>query len=287
MTDTIEAKLVKTLTARRKPRILYHYTSGSGLICILESRSIWATNIRFLNDSTEYNFALNLARSAIQERIDKARNKFDLGLYTVLAERLAGNIQAEVYVSSFTENPDQLSQWRAYSPATGGYAVGFASKSLIPRGEEPNRFLARCAYDGDSQSDLISDLLQAVAGFAEDNARGNTQDGVFRESFKLLGRLLPRVAPLLKDHSFFEEQEWRLVGLATSFEHSPVRFRDGRSMLIPYQRHPFSARLPIEELVIGPTPHRELARDAAEAILLSNGLPSTKVRSSSIPYRTW
>src|SRR5450759_5567317 len=130
MNENSEAALVKALTARRRPRVLYHYTSASSLIGILQSRAIWTTNIRFLNDSTEYAFALALARDVIQRRADKAQNKFDFGLYTVLLERLTADIQSEVYVSSFTEKADQLGQWRAYCPPTGGYAVGFRSKML-------------------------------------------------------------------------------------------------------------------------------------------------------------
>jgi hypothetical protein len=113
---------------------------------------------------------------------------------------------------------------------------------------------------------------------------------VFRESFKLLGRLLPLTAPALKAASFAEEQEWRLVRLPSSFDEGELQFREGRSMLIPYHQHYFPDNgrcAPIEELVVGPTPHPELAREAAQALLMAHGLTSAMVRSSSIPYRTW
>ncbi len=291
MSQLVETQLVKSLSAGRKPRMLYHYTSGSGLIGILKSQSIWATSIRFLNDSTEYSFALNLAHNVIRERIAKASNKFDRALNTVLEERLASDVHAEIYVSSFTENGDQLSQWREYCPPTGGYAIGFRSKSLVPPAESgPDCFLARCVYDLGSQEHLIRNLVQAVAQFAEESLHAKlTHDRVFREAFKLLGRLFPLVAPALKHPSFAEEREWRLIRLPISFEHEP-HFRAGRSMLIPYQEHSFpdkSHSVPIEELVVGPTPHPDLASDAAQALLSSCGLSSASVRSSAIPYRTW
>jgi hypothetical protein len=293
MNENSEAALVKALTARRRPRVLYHYTSASSLIGILQSRAIWTTNIRFLNDSTEYAFALELARDVIQRRADKAQNKFDFGLYTVLLERLTADIQSEVYVSSFTENADQLGQWRAYCPPTGGYAVGFRSKMLVrfPT-NEVQRFLTRCVYDGEGQYDLINSLVQVVANFAQDKIAAKLEhDRIFREAFKLFGRLLPLVAPALKDSSFAEEQEWRLVCLPTSFEDSPTRFRAGRSMIIPYHEHSLSdddtSKLPVEELMIGPTPHPRLAREAAQNLLSSYGLMKATVHSSSIPYRSW
>src|SRR5208283_3039787 len=78
-------------------------------------------------------------------------------------------ISSEVYVSSFTENADQLGQWRAYCPPTGGYAVGFRSKILaqFPT-NEVQRFLTRCIYDGEGQYDLINSLVQVIANFAQD-----------------------------------------------------------------------------------------------------------------------
>jgi hypothetical protein len=294
MQESIQSELIKNLSSKRRPRVLYHYTSGSGLIGILKSKSIWATSIRFLNDSTEYSLALTLALDVIQKRIEDARNKFDLGLYSVLKDRLAGEEgHGEVYVSSFTENGDQLSQWRAYSPPTGGFAIGFRSKSLTDLTESnPDRFLARCTYDASSHEELIRSLIETVAKFAEEfNAHNKVNhDRVFRESFKLLGRLLPLTAPALKDASFAEEQEWRLVRVPSSFEEGKLQFREGRSMLIPYYQHSFpndGGSVPIEELVVGPTPHPELAREAAQALLTTHGLPSAIVRSSSIPYRTW
>lgn len=292
MQEPLEKRLIKNLSAKRRPSVLYHYTSGPGLIGILQSKSIWATNIRFLNDSTEYSLALKLAQEVIQNLIEDAHNKFDLGLYNVLKEKLAGEKgQGEVYVSSFTENGDQLSQWRAYCPPAGGYAIGFKSKSLMePGGSNSDRFLARCTYDLPSQKELIRNLIQTVAEFAEGSVHDHvTHDRVFRESFKLLGRLLPLVAPALKDSSFSEEQEWRLVRLPSSFEDGTQQFRQGRSMLIPYYQHSFpteNGTAPIEELVVGPTPHPDLARDAAQALLMTHRRPAA-VRSSSIPYRTW
>ena len=294
MHEPLQSDLIKNLSSKRRPRILYHYTSGSALIGILKSQSLWATSIRFLNDSTEYNLALKLAQEVIQNRIDSAMNNFDRGLYNVLKERLAGEKgHGEVYVSSFTENGDQLSQWRAYSPPTGGFAIGFRSKSLTDMtGSNPDRFLARCTYDAPSQEELIRGLIQTVAKFAEDNNAHNqmSHDRVFRESFKLLGRLLPLIAPALKDASFEEEREWRLVRLPSSFDDMDLQFREAKSMLIPYYQHRFpgnGGHAPVEELIVGPTPHPELAREAAQSLLGTYGLRRPIVKSSSIPYRTW
>jgi hypothetical protein len=48
-----------------KPKaLLYHYTDQRGLLGILRSQSIWATHIRYLNDSSEYNHVqISLSRA--------------------------------------------------------------------------------------------------------------------------------------------------------------------------------------------------------------------------------
>jgi hypothetical protein len=36
------------------PPILYHYTSQDGLLGILDSKSIWASKVQYLNDEQEF-----------------------------------------------------------------------------------------------------------------------------------------------------------------------------------------------------------------------------------------
>jgi hypothetical protein len=44
------------------PPLLYHYTDATGLLGIVQSRAIWATHIRYLNDAQEFDYAADLAR---------------------------------------------------------------------------------------------------------------------------------------------------------------------------------------------------------------------------------
>ena len=61
-------------------------------------------------------------------------------------------------------------------------------------------------------------------------------------------------------------------------------------MLIPYVEFKLTddpnQPLPIEEIIIGPTPHEDLSKASVEAYLSVNGVTSCKVISSGIPYRT-
>lgn len=272
--------------------MLYHYTSGEGLIGIIESRAVWASDIRFLNDSREYALAVELVRTRLEARLREVRSRYDAALYQVLLENIGLTSVNHVYVTSFSQEGDQLSQWRAYCPSNGGYAIGFPGSALAQTVKpHEDRFLAQCVYDEETQETVIEDLIAAVESFSADQRHaGASPDRVYREAYKLLGKYMPLVAPILKHGSFEEEAEWRLICLGTSFENSEPLFRMGKSTLVPYFQHSLELKhevLPVEEIIVGPTPHPDLAREAITDFLLSRHVRTKEIRSSLTPYRAW
>lgn len=136
--------------------LLYHYTSQAGLLGIIANDSIWATDIRALNDWTEFrrlfeeagvkplvdSFKAGLSTLPEDPAEDKgARQTF---LECVLAERnfetLLNIIKAqhdkpkETFVCSFAADGtgDRLSQWRGYSHSSQGFSLGF-DKTLFKK----------------------------------------------------------------------------------------------------------------------------------------------------------
>src|SRR2546430_1425649 len=61
------------------PPLMFHYTDRAGLIGIIQSKTVWATHIRYLNDSSEYsytsNLALELAKSLSKEITDEREHR--------------------------------------------------------------------------------------------------------------------------------------------------------------------------------------------------------------------
>lgn len=55
------------------PPILYHYTRLPGLLGIIDSKALWATDIRYLNDETEFHHAVDITRDLLTELKDFAR----------------------------------------------------------------------------------------------------------------------------------------------------------------------------------------------------------------------
>jgi len=94
----------------KEPDIIFHYTSLEGLLGIIKSKSIWATNVFYLNDASELNYSRKLFIDQLrkyQEEIIKDAHCYE---YKVFAT-LISNIEEDdfihpdlsgVYVSSFS-----------------------------------------------------------------------------------------------------------------------------------------------------------------------------------------
>jgi hypothetical protein len=50
------------------PPDLYHYTDQNGLLGIMDSGNLWATKVQYLNDSKEFNLAVDMAKGKLNGR---------------------------------------------------------------------------------------------------------------------------------------------------------------------------------------------------------------------------
>src|SRR5229473_2809916 len=98
------------------PRTLYHYTTQAGLLGIIKCRCLWTTNIFYLNDSREFNYALELAHADLKERISgPAARKEQKQFYENALMTLGGIAPSALeafclHVGSFSAKDDSLSQ---------------------------------------------------------------------------------------------------------------------------------------------------------------------------------
>jgi hypothetical protein len=111
----------------------------------------------------------------------------------------------------------------------------------------------------------------------------------------LLSAWLATAAPLYKSASFASEREWRIVLSESSLSQLSLRFRPGKSTLIPYVEailnHGTAGRslapYIIRRVVVGPTPNMGIALAAIRTLFDSLGHPEVKVEPSRIPFRHW
>jgi hypothetical protein len=264
------------------PEVLYHYTGPAGLKGIVESRALWATKIDHLNDRREFHIAFDesLRLLAAQAPSEAVRRLADY-----VRERFEGLVpRQDIFVVSLTARADLLSQWRAYAPDAGGYAIGFRTAKLA-HGQPEHFYFGRCVYRKEERAELLLKLMTSALKNApadDPNTRGPGPGSGFMVAVFFL-------APFFKHESFEEEAEWRIV-ISDSHRKrlGPVRFRAAAGNLVPYVEFPLAAKdapLPIHSVWVGPNREQALAERSLKMFLDGAGLRECDVCLSETSYR--
>lgn len=271
------------------PDILYHYTGQLGLLGIVSNAELWATKIQYMNDASEFGLALRLARQWLEHVIDYSEHSSEKLAAHGLMETLNGLEDINIFTICFCENGDLLSQWRGYASEKYGYSIGFDSEALMHIANHHQFILGRCIYDRSVQQTIIE---QAVAHCVSSELTYPVQS---RWGFHgPLADILFRCGVFFKDSSFEDEREWRLVSPTIRYDSDRLHFRTGHSTITPYYVLPImnDGRLPIEQVIVGPCPHMNLAASSVTSLLMSRGnrdpLSGRQVAlPSTIPFRNW
>jgi hypothetical protein len=59
------------------PESLHHYTNQAGLLGIFGTGDFWATKIQYMNDATEFEYSIGLAKQQLERRITGAEIAID------------------------------------------------------------------------------------------------------------------------------------------------------------------------------------------------------------------
>ena len=300
--------ILNDVLSRKPQNPLYHYTTQAGLLGIINDRQIWATHTQYLNDRREFLHAVDLVRGEIQRLLDEQ----DAGsgessatrseaLKKMLYSMSLSPEHINVCVCSFSEDSDSLPQWRAYG-GSSGFAIGFSTEVLGAAVQKQNFFLAQCIYDPKAQLDIVRALVEVVLDehLSKEPATEHAElDEVFWDTGGNLLSYLYQYAPMLKDQSFKEEREWRIISRPIFAQ--KLDFREGRSLIVPYYRLPLwegAQKTHVHEIIIGPTRDGERSmrsisrlikgRDVHNPSLAWESLSSyTPIKLSQVPFRDW
>jgi Protein of unknown function (DUF2971) len=278
-------KTPSPLASSQPDDVLYHYTSQRGLAGIVEKRKLWATHIRYLNDSKELDYASELARDHLcreRESGDKHRRQFAMKALSDLDSLVGIETPLTVYVTSFSRHGNQLSQWRGYCPPGNGFSLGFRVNDLRKLAEkrsyEFDIAFIPCLYDVGEQNALMSELISTAR---------TTPTDVSPEFLFIL--LILKWGPAIKHRGFEEEAEWRLVVRGMR---NDSLLREGGSFLIPYVEVDLADTGQkgidcIASVTVGPTPHPELSEQSVRDLLERHNVRNCITSRSEIPFRNW
>lgn len=290
-----------------KSQTLFHYTSQAGLLGVLQAKCVWASHTSFLNDSSECSHAFDIAKE-MAEIILNNDDYLDAFAWE-LCRRLRLLRAPDFYITSFSEKPDLLSQWRGYCPGGSGVCIGVDMNLLRTFCEDRGYRFEQCIYDRDVLSQKIKTLIaqcwelfpspsldrsefealstSEAVNFAEDyNHFINFGDGQADASFAIgwFCNELIQLAPLYKNEGFHEEAEWRVVLKSPE----KILFRAGVSCLIPYtELKIFESEQMLTQLIVGPNPNQERCYRSSKMALQSLGFNNAIVWRSKIPFNNW
>lgn len=148
------------------PDVLFHYTGADGLLGMLTSGSLWASNALYLNDSSELSYIRGVASEVIESNAAGLDHPIaNAVMEGVVAKAIfeALDTAIDIFVVCLCEESDVLSQWREYGAGGAGYAVGFEFRgsnfdhdNVFP---DP-RLLKRVVYDRGKQVEMAQELLR-------------------------------------------------------------------------------------------------------------------------------
>ncbi len=267
--------------------LLYHYTSLKGLCGILNSRKLWASHARCLNDTSEIDYPHNLLTRVLAhlnaERRPELVERF-LAELAVRTEHLP-----TVYVASFTKRGDRLSQWDRYAPE--GYSLGF--QTFLPS----SVLLLKVEYNPERQEAWLEERIGRLVGVLTWVAETGRCAEERERSLEACLRFAPGsiwVSLLgIKAPAFDDEEEWRMCYHEPALDEGrstyPINHRAGRACHVPYVELPLSepgrdpARL--KEVVVAPGHGAARRRQQAEERMRKYGAVHTVIRDSAIPRK--
>lgn len=274
---------------RASGEIIYHYTTLDSLQGIVDSKALWASDIRQLNDRFELKYALDQLR-------DLLANDTSITFDVSLLDSIFKPGRTWQFISCFSKARDQLSQWRAYGQKIG-ISIAFERAHLLGSAANSGGTLAECRYLSEDEFSTVRTELDPLVNLLHAPGTLDSYQGITSAKLKgELSTLAVEIACTIKHPSFLEESEVRFV-LSASKAKEPVRFRSSENSLIPYHainldsrkdrngaRNRFANFLGMREIVVWPNNVDSQVLDAIDMLIADVG--HIPIRRSSSPYRT-
>lgn len=251
-----------------------------GILC---SKTLRATDIRFLNDYQEFEMGFNHIIDILKERInsnfhkDEKLNDSIKNIYIVLQKFIYEDLETRrSYITSFTDKKDNLRQWMAYGKANASYCIGFKAEifDLFKKKHRRMREFAYhfkpVSYDGNKVAQHILEpktLLSELNKLLENGK--NRQEASKKAADLIINELMFSVCSV-KPGQFIDESESRLIFQTRCPDVHPkkINFSERSGIVVPHIDISFDYDW-IEEIIIGPNIQKELAEKGLKSLLES------------------
>lgn len=276
---------------------LVHYTNLQGMKGIIEDGGFWLSDIRFLNDSEEYENGKIITQEILNKYIKQSEDIKVTDYLNGCLKKLKQPLEKTYYIASFSKNKDSLEQWRAYSKGTDGVALVFANNQEMTSHFQihPTMSLSDVIYDDEVKKNLIDKIVEIFV-LKYKKTKNTTWIEQWEDDFIGGVSLLFNI---FKNKAFEKEEEVRaiLTPLHVGKEYCPLNFRTSNGHFIPYTSSKYlynnesiidsivSEPLPLKEVIVGPIANQKITKDSIKVYLEAKEYKDIKITSSSIPFR--
>lgn len=289
---------------------VFHYTSAIALENIFRNNTLWVTKSDFLNDKTEYMYAIKLVNRVFEENKYKYLDKNTMAQIN----RDFKSYLARSFIFSTSRNNDSVNLWSNYSEHEG-YNIGFNLKKIFKRmwdaeiyvtDNKTNKdeslikhFIPRkdgyksiemspgeVIYEPKIQENTIRDILGFLEHISEMyhsyfnnnnldkqdmNHIGNACDYYFRSAI----RIMVNQIKLFKNPVFAQDEEYRII-FDVNNAIDVKKYRQFKGVFIPYIEVVFDKsndikKLPADSITIGPKNNLDIAAKGLSGFLKSQG----------------
>lgn len=258
-----------------EPEVLFHYSKTSNLKSILKSNIFRVSNITKLNDYSEYDYGLSLAKKLIQKK------NYDSEFSNLLLNGIDKykELSTDIFVLSLSRNGDSLPLWQLYSDKNfKGYCLGFDYRGLD---FGTSRCHGSVIYSSDEQEEILYSLLDEFETYYK---KTKEMADVITANFSNEWHWDELVSyfTLFKHSSFRCEEEYRAVYYIC--EDGLVKDEDSHK---PYIEIPMSYnqdQLPLSEIRVGPR-NKKTNKNVLSLFSKSADVKYVEIIPSDIPLR--
>lgn len=280
---------------------LFHYTTSSTLLNILEKKKLRFSNRLYLNDKSEGKYVLDLCIKRIYD-IWPHTSKYDSNKFVEALSSLSNNINLEhfqFYQVSLCKDGDNLTMWNYYSQGDG-VNIKFSTSTLIesfkahlhnPVMESTALLHGYVIYDEDEQIKIIKDMLREFVSTEE----------FIDEWYMFTSWAILNIGTFFKHRGFQDEREYRIAYNLFNHPETPTQclslYRDQayqtpycfevyqrKNMLVPYVDIDFNSDA-IRAITLSPNVAANYYADGLRLMLYKYKLSEVEITTSQIPLR--
>lgn len=282
---------------------IYHYTSINTFSEILRSKSLRASDLRFLNDPKEKKIWYEVFDDAIESINKEIIEGEDSDIFLKeIKKRIDSYRDADCYLVSLSELQDELTQFDRYGDKLKGVSIGFDLSSLIDELFKYNSDKNESGVSGFlwgkveyNMSTLKEDVINMLNELLKNCISSGKTPNEFFDTISLMkqfnkdcDKIFMRILDA-KNADYIAEKEYRLYWVQERDKKvKKVDFFCRKPMIIPYVTLEFGQdKIPFKEIIVGSGNQDEVVDNIKEVLaILGYSEKEVKVKKSKLKYRS-